>query len=162
MDEKKELKTMRAFRAMFLIISVVLAVITLENPKTVISTLMSISWGALAGAFLAPFMYGLFWKGVTKAAVVVSFICGVGITTVHMCLYTLKWGNLDLPQSIGGLSLASPINAGAFAMLFGLIIVPIVSLITKQKPEDKENTERVFECYAKENKAAALDSQQEQ
>ena len=162
MDEKKELKTMRAFIAMFLIISVVLAVITLENPKTVISTLMSISWGALAGAFLAPFMYGLFWKGVTKAAVVVSFICGVGITTVHMCLYTLKWGNLDLPQSIGGLSLASPINAGAFAMLFGLIIVPIVSLITKQKPEDKENTERVFECYAQENKAAALNSQQEQ
>ena len=155
MDEKKELKTMRAFIAMFLIISVVLAVITLENPQTVISTLMSISWGALAGAFLAPFMYGLFWKGVTKAAVMASFICGVGITVVHMCLYTLKWGNLDLPQSIGGLSLASPINAGAFAMLFGLIVVPVVSLITKQKPEDKANTEKVFECYAAEKSAAA-------
>lgn len=156
MDEKKELKIMRAFIAMFLIISVVLAVITLENPKTVISTLMSISWGALAGAFLAPFMYGLFWKGVTKAAVMASFISGVGITVVHMCLYTLKWGNLDLPQKIGGLSLASPINAGAFAMLFGLVIVPIVSLITKQKPEDKANTDKVFECYSAENKAAAL------
>ena len=156
MDEKKELRIMRAFIAMFLIISVVLAVITLENPKTVISTLMSISWGALAGAFLAPFMYGLFWKGVTKAAVMASFISGVGITVVHMCLYTLKWGNLDLPQKIGGLSLASPINAGAFAMLFGLVIVPIVSLITKQKPEDKANTDKVFECYSAENKAAAL------
>lgn len=156
MDEKKELRIMRAFIAMFLIISVVLAVITLENPKTVISTLMSISWGALAGAFLAPFMYGLFWKGVTKAAVMASFISGVGITVVHMCLYTLKWGNLDLPQKIGGLSLASPINAGAFAMLFGLVIVPIVSLITKQKPEDKANTDKVFECYSAENKAAAF------
>ena len=155
MDEKKELKTMRAFIAAFLIVSVVIAIFTLENPQTVISTLMSISWGALAGAFLAPFMYGLFWKGVTKAAVMTSFICGVGITTVHMCLYTLKWGNLDLPQSIGGLSLASPINAGAFAMLFGLIIVPIVSLITKQKPEDKANTEKVFECYAAESTKTA-------
>ena len=67
MDEKKQLITMRIFIAVFLIISVVLAIITLENPQTVISTLMSISWGALAGAFLAPFMYGLFWKGVTKA-----------------------------------------------------------------------------------------------
>ncbi len=157
MDEKKELKTMRAFIAMFLVISVVLAVITLENPKTVISTLMSISWGALAGAFLAPFMYGLFWKGVTKAAVMTSFICGVGITVVHMCLYTLKWGNLDLPQSIGGLSLASPINAGAFAMVFGLIIVPVVSLITRQKPEDKANSEQVFECYNKENADKAVE-----
>ncbi len=156
MDEKKELKTMRAFIAAFLIVSVVIAIFTLENPKTVISTLMSISWGALAGAFLAPFMYGLFWKGVTKAAVMASFISGVGITVIHMCLYTLKWGNLNLPQSIGGLSLASPINAGAFAMLFGLVIVPVVSLITKQKPEDKEFTEKVFECYSKENAEAAI------
>ena len=157
MDEKKELRIMRLFIALFLIISVVLAIITLEDPKTVISTLMSISWGALAGAFLAPFMYGLFWKGVTKAAVVACFISGVGITTVHMCLYTLKWGNLDLPQTIGGLSLASPINAGAFAMLFGLVIVPVVSLITRQKPEDKEHTEKVFECYLSENAEKAVE-----
>ncbi len=157
MDEKKELKTMRALIAAFLIISVVIAIFTLENPQTVISTLMSISWGALAGAFLAPFMYGLFWKGVTKAAVMTSFVCGVGITTVHMCLYTLKWGNLDLPQTLGGLSLASPINAGAFAMLFGLVIVPIVSLITRQKPEDKANTEKVFECYNDGNKSLAAE-----
>jgi hypothetical protein len=36
------------------------------------------------------------------------------------------------------------------------VIVPIVSLITKQKPEDKANTDKVFECYSAENKAAAL------
>lgn len=35
---------------------------------------MGISWGALAGAFLAPFLYGLYWKRTTKAAVWVSFI----------------------------------------------------------------------------------------
>ncbi len=147
MDEKKQVLIMRIFIAVFLLISVSLAIMTLENPQTIISTLMSISWGALAGAFLAPFMYGLFWKGVTKAAVWASFISGVAITVVHMCLYTLKIGNLDLPMVIGGLGLASPINAGAFAMIFGLIIVPVVSLITR-KP-DKEQVEKVFECYAK-------------
>ena len=35
---------------------------------TFIAQLMGVSWGALAGAFLAPFLYGLYWKGVTKAA----------------------------------------------------------------------------------------------
>ena len=145
MDEKKQVLIMRIFIGIFLLISVILAIMTLENPQTIISTLMSISWGALAGAFLAPFMYGLFWKGVTKAAVWASFISGVAITVAHMCLYTLKIGNLDLPMEIGGLSLASPINAGAFAMIFGLIIVPVVSLITR-KP-DKEHVEKVFECY---------------
>lgn len=146
MDEKKELITMRIFIAVFLLISVVLAIITLENPQTVISTLMSISWGALAGAFLAPFMYGLFWKGVTKAAVMASFISGVGITVVHMAYYTLA-GHTG---TLWGINLASPINAGAFAMLFGLILVPIVSLITKQKDADKALAEEIFKCYEQE------------
>lgn len=149
MTEKKQVTIMRAFIAVFILISVIIALITLENPKTIISTLMSISWGALAGAFLAPFMYGLFWKGVTKAAVFASFISGVGITIVHMLVYTMKIGDLDLPTtlSIGSqkLSLASPINAGAFAMLFSLIIVPVVSLLTK-KPE-KETIDEAFSCY---------------
>ena len=143
MDEKKQLITMRIFIAVFLIISVVLAIITLENPQTVISTLMSISWGALAGAFLAPFMYGLFWKGVTKAACMASFIAGVGITVIHMAYYTLAGHTVTL----WGINLASPINAGAFAMLFGLVLVPIVSLITRQSDSDKAHAEKVFECY---------------
>ena len=113
-----------------------------------ISSLMGISWGALAGAFLAPFMYGLFWKGVTKAAVMASFICGVGITVVHMVIYTFH-AIPDAPKTLGGLALASPVNAGAFAMLFGLIVVPVVSLITKSNDEDKKAAEAAFECYTK-------------
>lgn len=142
-DEKKELLIMRIFIGVFLLISVILAIITLENPQTVISTLMSISWGALAGAFLAPFMYGLFWRGVTKAAVLTSFICGVGITLVHMFYYTFG----GRTGTLGGLNLASPINAGAFAMIFGLIIVPVVSLITKNDKSGQEAAEESFKCY---------------
>ena len=112
MSEKKEVLVMRIFIAVFLIISVVLAL----NKNAYISTLMSISWGALAGSFLAPFMYGLYWKGVTKAAVWASFACGVGITVANMFFKFI----------------ASPINAGAIAMIAGLIIVPIVSLFTKK------------------------------
>ena len=146
MDDKKELFVMRIFIAVFLVISVAIALITLHNPNTVISSLMGISWGALAGAFLAPFMYGLFKKKVTKAAVAASFICGVGITVVHMCIYTLKLVP-DAPVTLGKLSLASPVNAGAFAMLFGLIVVPIVSALTKQSDEDKALADEIFTCY---------------
>ena len=97
----------------------------------------------LAGAYLAPFMYGLFWKGVTKAACMASFIAGVGITVIHMAYYTLA-GHTG---TLWGINLASPINAGAFAMLFGLVLVPIVSLITRQSDADKAHAEKVFECY---------------
>ena len=43
------------------------------------------------------------------------------------------------------LDLLSPINAGAFAMLFSLVLVPVVSLFTK-KPEDKI-VDHAFEGY---------------
>ena len=85
MNEKKEVLVMRIFIAVFLLISVVIAL----NKNAYISTLMSISWGALAGAFLAPFMYGLYSKKVTRAAVAACFISGVGITVVHMFVFSL-------------------------------------------------------------------------
>ena len=125
MDEKKQLLTMRIFLVFFVVISVVIAL----DPPTFIAQLMGISWGALAGAFLAPFMYGLYWKGVTKSAVWASFICGVGITVSNMFFHFI----------------ASPINAGAIAMVAGLIVVPVVSFITPKLSGDKVN--EIFECY---------------
>ena len=125
MDEKKQLLTMRIFLVFFVVISVVIAL----DPPTFIAQLMGISWGALAGAFLAPFMYGLYWKGVTKSSVWASFICGVGITVSNMFFHFI----------------ASPINAGAIAMVAGLIVVPVVSLITPKLSCDKVNV--IFECY---------------
>lgn len=124
MDEKKQLIWMRVLLAFFIILSVVIAL----DPPAFIAQLMGISWGALAGAFLAPFLYGLYWKGVTKAAVWASFICGVGITVSNMFLQYI----------------ASPINAGAIAMIAGLIVVPIVSLLSPKLK--KETVDEIFVC----------------
>ncbi|MBQ9375704.1 MAG: sodium:solute symporter, partial [Ruminococcus sp.] len=149
MDEKKQVLWIRIFIALFLIISVVIAM----NKNAYISTLMSISWGALAGAFLAPFLYGLFSKKITKAAVWAGLISGVTITVVHMCLFSLGWfpGLVEKVAAKGWkLQVMSPLNAGAFAMLFGLVLVPVVSLFTKQKDKDKSNTDEIFSaCFNK-------------
>lgn len=139
MTDKKQVLVMRVLIAVFLIVSVIIAL----NPNAYITTLMSISWGALAGAFLAPFLYGLFSKKVTKAAVWTSFIAGVGITTVHMFIFSLGF----FPKAAAAaaslkLNMASPINAGAVTMILGLIIVPVVSSFTKVK--DTERVEEIF------------------
>ena len=115
LDEKKTLLIMRVLIVFFIVISVVIAL----NPPTFIAQLMGISWGALAGAFLAPFLYGLFSKKVTKASVWICFIYGVGITVANIFL---KFMN--------------PINCGALAMVGGLVIVPIVSLFTPKLKKD--------------------------
>lgn len=125
MSEKKQVRTMQVLVVFFITLSVVIAL----DPPTFIAQLMGISWGALAGAFLAPFLYGLYWKKVTRAAVWVSFASGVGITVSNMFLKYI----------------ASPINAGAVAMVAGLILVPIVSLVTPKM--EKEKVDEIFSCY---------------
>ena len=123
--EKTQLITMRLLLVFFILVSVLLSL----NPPTFIAQLMGYSWGALAGAFLAPFLWGLYWKKTTKLSVWVCFIFGVGFTVANMFLKFI----------------ASPINAGAVTMVAGLIIVPLVSLITPKLA--KEKVDSIFSCY---------------
>ncbi|MEE1299895.1 MAG: hypothetical protein UHI93_05055, partial [Acutalibacteraceae bacterium] len=94
--------------------------------------MMGVSWGGLAGAFLAPFMYGLYSKNVTKLSVWVSFAWGVLFTVMNMFFHYI----------------ASPINAGAITMIVGLILVPLVSYVTPKM--DKDEMEDLFSVYDEE------------
>ena len=134
MDEKKQVFVMRCLIVVFVAISVVLAIIQYKSSVTFIAQLMGVSWGALAGAFLAPFLYGLYWKGASRAGVWCSFI----FSTVVML------ANVAVRSSFPAL-IQSPLNAGAFCMLAGLVIVPVVSVFTP-KP-DKEVVDGSFACY---------------
>lgn len=136
MDDKKQVFVMRVLIVVFISISVVIAVIQYKRNVTFIAQLMGVSWGALAGAFLAPFLYGLYWKKTSKMAVWACFVFGAGLMTL----------NLLFRSSFPAL-LQSPINAGAVAMLAGLVIVPAVSLFTKRLP--KELVDAMFACYEK-------------
>lgn len=136
MDEKKQVLIMRVLIVIFIIISVILALIQYSSNVTFIAQLMGVSWGALAGAFLAPFMYSLYWKGVTKISCWVNFIFSSVIMTANIFVRP------DFPEI-----LRSPINAGAFCMLAGFIIVPVISIITP-KP-DKKFIEDAFSCYTR-------------
>ncbi|MBQ7442503.1 MAG: sodium:solute symporter [Bacteroidaceae bacterium] len=123
--ERRKVVVMRVLIVFFIVISLLIAL----NPPTFIAQLMGISWGALAGAFLAPFMLGLYWRGVTPAAVWACFIWGVGLTVVNMLM-----GNP-----------INPINCGAIAMLGGFPVVALVSLVSPKMPADI--VDRMFACY---------------
>lgn len=142
MSEKTQVLIIRALIILFILISVVIAIIQYKNNITFIAQLMGVSWGALAGSFLAPLLYGLYWKKTTKAACWCSYIWGSGLMIMNLLFKS------SFPEI-----LQSPINAGALAMLAGLIIVPVVSLITP-KPDDKLVTD-CFSCYDREVKVHA-------
>lgn len=141
MSDKKQLLSIRILVVVFIAISAILALIQYRNSVTFIAQLMGISWGALAGAFLAPFLYSLYWKRTTKAACWVCFIFGSGLMILDM-----------LAPSILPPLMRSPINCGAIAMLAGLVIVPVVSLLTP-KPDTKL-VEDAFACYDKKTEVA--------
>ena len=124
--ERRKVVIMRVLIVFFIVLSLMIAL----NPPQFIAQLMGISWGALAGAFLAPFMLGLYWKGVTRLAVWACFVWGVGLTVVNMLV---------------GNSILNPIDCGAVAMLGGFIIVGLVSLFTPKM--DSEKVEQIFKCY---------------
>ena len=124
MKQKTEMLFIRGMCAFFILLSVLIAV----RPNSLITSLMSISWGALAGAFLGPFLYGLFWKKVTKASVWASFASAVLITVVNMFTGTV-----------------SPLVAGAAAIVCSLIVVPVVSALTPKMEMSKVNA--IFACY---------------
>lgn len=124
LKDKPQMILTRILCIVFIVISVILAV----SPGALITNLMAISWGALSGAFLAPFMYGLYWKKITNAAVWVSFIAGIGFVVFNM------FANI-MPGT----------SAGAVSMILTLVLVPIVSLITP-KPK-KEHIDKCFACF---------------
>ncbi len=136
MSEKKQLLMIRVLVVVFIAISAAIALVQYKSNITFIAQLMGISWGALAGSFLAPFLYSLYWKKTTKAACYVSFAFGSVIMVADMAAPKV------LPEIM-----RSPINCGAIAMLMGLVIVPVVSLFTP-KPE-KALVESTFACYDK-------------
>lgn len=150
LGEKKKMGIIRLLIAFSIAISAFIAILLVVNTelagKLYISDLMGISWGALAGCFLAPFLYGLFWKKVTPAAVWASFATGLGIMITEFALASVL--KITFENAFMKYFFNSSINAGMLAMLVGLVIVPIVSLLTQKKVPAE--VDKMFECYEKE------------
>lgn len=145
MSDKKQVLIMRVFIVFFILVSAVIAIFKDAHPEvTFIAQMMGVSWGALAGAFLAPFLYGLYWKGITKISVVICFIWGCGIALLQLYV-TL--GKVDVSGwgPVLGYIFKSSINSGVIAMAGGLLIVPVISLFTKK--QDEAELSGIFSCY---------------
>ena len=123
----------RIFCLAFVICSFVFA--TQNIP--IIVNLMSFSWGVVSGCFIGPYIWGLFSKKITKAGAYAGVLSGllvVGISTLVISL------NSGFAAAAG----KSP-EMGVAAMAVSLIIVPLVSALTKNK--DTERVEEIFSCY---------------
>ncbi len=145
-SEKRKITTMRILIFFFILLSAAIAILkdTIWKDFVFIAQMMGVSWGALAGSFLAPFLFGLYWKKTTKAAVWVNFGSGVGLMLVQL-LVSMRVITFD--GGILGLIFKNSLYLGVFAMCLGLVLVPIVSLLTQKTLP--QNTDEKFAGYDK-------------
>lgn len=108
----------------------------------IIVSLMSFSWGIVSGCFIGPYIWGLFSKKITKIGAYAGILSGLltvgGATLV-----------ISLTDSFSAAAAKSP-EMGVCAMAISLIVVPLVSAFTKNKKEDSERVNEIFNCYNEE------------
>ncbi|MBR3971508.1 MAG: sodium:solute symporter family protein, partial [Ruminococcus sp.] len=150
MSEKSKMSLMRLFLVFFIVVSAAIAIIVYIKPVAFITDLMGVSWGAMSGAFLGPFMLGLYWKRATKPAVWASFIFSVLVNGIFF-VFKLTNNVALLPEIFRASS-----NVGVMAMLAGIILVVVISLLTR-KPDEKK-VEEMFSCYDKKVTVSQKDS----
>lgn len=111
--ERKSRITMMMMRGLCVLFVALSLLIALTKVSFIVN-LMVIAWSALGGAFLAPYVYGLFWKRTTKAGAYAGMFSGLGIS---IGLFIL-WGSPGVPV------------AGVISMVVPMIVTPVVSLFT--------------------------------
>ncbi len=103
----------------------------------IIVSLMSFSWGLVSGCFIGPYIWGLFSKKITKIGAYAGVLSGLltvgGATLV-----------ISLQSGFSAAAARSP-EMGVAAMAVSMIVVPVVSALTKIK--DRERVEEIFSCY---------------
>lgn len=142
-SDRTKMILIRVFIVLFIVVSAWIAIAQYHNESILIAQMMGISWGALAGAFLAPFLYGLYWKGTTRAGVVSSFVFGVGLELVQLCV-SLGWLNVSGSRVLSFV-FNNSLYSGVFAMAGGLVLVPLISVLSRRTCP--KNTEHMFACY---------------
>ena len=104
---------------------------------TFIVSLMSFSWGVVSGCFIGPYIWGIFSKKITKAGAYTGVLSGLLVVGISTLVISLNSG-------FSAAAAKSP-EMGVSAMAVSMIVVPLISLVTKNK--DKERVEEIFTCY---------------
>lgn len=114
--------------AIFVLISAVLAIFRVDA----IVTLMSLSWGTLAGCFLGPYIYGLYSKRANKVGGYISMITTLVVTVTLIFVFGAAEGGegfLGLIKT--GIKRSQVI--GVICMALSMLLTPIGFLFNKNE-----------------------------
>jgi Na+/proline symporter len=132
-EPKKQMLLTRILCLAFVACSFIFAT---QNIPIIVS-LMSFSWGVVSGSFIGPYVWGLYSKKITKIGSFAGMIAGFLTVAIGTII-------LSATNNFAFAASKSP-EMGVIAMAVSLVVVPIVSLLTKKN--DLERVEGIFKCY---------------
>lgn len=129
-NDKNQVSVSRILCMVFVALSFLFATMKISF----IVNIMSFSWGVVAGCFIGPYIWGIYWKKTTKAGAWAGMIAGVLTVAIPIVILTLSSGF--------SAAVSKAPEMGVSAMVVSMIAVPVVSLFTKKF--DKKHLTEVF------------------
>ncbi|AVX19503.1 solute:Na+ symporter, SSS family [Carboxydocella sporoproducens DSM 16521] len=115
---RRVLQLLRLFSLVFVGFSLYIA---LQKPA-IILTLMALSWGTVAGAFLGPYLWGLYSRRVNQTGALAGMVAGAAFSIIWAWYFQMDAKYIPL--------------GGCLAMLTSILTVPVFSLVGQQLPAD--------------------------
>lgn len=123
--------TTRVLCLVFVALSYIFATMKIS----IIVNVMSFSWGIVSGTFIGAYIWGICWKGTTKAGAWAGMLAGFSTVAVPTIIIACQNGSIQAAAKFAP-------QMGVAAMAVSIIVVPLVSLFTKKY--DDEFLNKVF------------------
>ena len=127
-------------KALLVIVALAAAGVASQKPADILF-LVSAAFSFAAATFFPPLVLGIFWKRANKWGASLGMIAGLGTTFYYMAT-TQPWlrGVFGVTSPVAdniwwGIS---PISAGLFGVPVGIIVIIVVSLITKAPSQETQ------------------------
>lgn len=134
-SDKQVALLVRILCFLFVVVSALLAIFQIDA----IVTLMSLSWGTLAGCFMGPYIYGLYTKKANKYGAYISVTMCLVTTIVLIFVFGALAGGKTFGELVSLGIKRSPM-IGVFCMAQSMIVTPIGMLFKTGKKNDAVET----------------------
>ncbi|MFM7461965.1 MAG: sodium:solute symporter family protein [Burkholderiales bacterium] len=124
-------------KVLLLVVAIVAAYVTAQKPGDILF-LVGAAFSLAASAFFPALVLGVFWKRANKIAAICGMLAGLGTVMYYMLRTYPFFTNLGVPKMPLWFDIA-PIGSGVFGVAVGLLVMIVVSLITKAPAQEVQD-----------------------
>lgn len=124
-------------KVLLLVVAIAAAAVTAQKPGDILF-LVGAAFSLAASAFFPALVLGVFWKRANKIAAICGMLAGLGTVMYYMLRTYPFFTNLGVPKMPLWFDIL-PIGSGVFGVAVGLLVMIVVSLITKAPAQEVQD-----------------------